>query len=108
MRKINIEQYKTHLYFTDNIDDFNKKTGNDYKVEDFDGLCAAKGGEIIVGVFNSQVSTLSHEIFHAVMRLSERIGSPVDMSTDEHNAYMTGYLMNKILKLKRSAVWILK
>jgi hypothetical protein len=43
-------------------------------------------------------STMSHEIFHVVVGIFDRIGATLDDSSEESYAYLIGYITKEILK----------
>ena len=100
MKKVRMHQYDVDVFCTTSRADFTKKTGFSADPKDCCGLCANQKSQsmICIGLFNNSISTLTHEIHHALVALNFFIGSPMNADTEEHNAYMAGYLMEQMLK----------
>ena len=68
------------------------------------GICAKKGGTVIgIGLVktNLEHSTIAHEVVHAINYTLMNINAVPDVENDEHEAYLTGWLTQKIYnKLK--------
>lgn len=101
MKKIKLEQYRIDVFFTKDLDEFNEKSGATDLTKTVAGCCHRNEDtrQILIGIFDNSLGTLSHEIFHAVLDISEMIESGVNRETNEHCAYLTCFLMEKLLGL---------
>ena len=94
MVKLNVHPYSLGVWFTDDLHSFNLKrrkihpSGHD--IADMSGC--VYGGEysgcMVVGVFDSKLRTLVHELAHVLVRISEHIGMDIGPYTTEPFAYL--------------------
>lgn len=100
MKKLHLKQYRIRVFFTNKIKEFNKAAETDYSLEEVAGLCHFNecARQIIIAVFDDKISTLAHEVHHAIVSINAMIGAPIDKSSNEHNAYLTGYITEEFLK----------
>lgn len=74
-----------------------------YSLAGSGGLCDPSTlpvtGVVLVGVFDGELSTLVHELFHAVVHLMAWTGVPLKTgAANETYAYLLGYLYDAVVK----------
>ncbi len=53
--------------------------------------------EFHLGIFDSSIRTLVHELFHVVVELAEYIGMPICENTTEPGAYLLDWMLGECL-----------
>ena len=56
----------------------------------------ADGFEVVISFVDSNVSLIAHEAIHACNFIYENIGAKLDIDNDEHQAYITGWIVDEI------------
>lgn len=56
------------------------------------------GFEVVISFVDSNVSLIAHEAIHACNFIYENIGAKLDIQNDEHQAYITGWIVEEIEK----------
>lgn len=94
MKKLNCHPYPTRIWFTQDKDEFNRKTlkliGDTGAEDNYTGCCAwnSQTGEIVIGVFDSKLTTLVHELGHAMLMVFAYVCMPVNFDTEEAYCYL--------------------
>ncbi|EFM0018489.1 TPA: hypothetical protein IHD35_000551 [Escherichia coli] len=93
--KINCHPYPVHIWFTNSHRFHASKCyseGIDTDgAEGCAGICSSSEpdrGRQVVGVFDNDLTTLVHEVQHAVINLCHYIGMPINTQTTEAVAYI--------------------
>lgn len=80
-----------------------KKTNEKFKVEIPSRFGAvtfrnekADGFEVVVSFVDSNVSLVAHEAIHVCNFIYENIGAKLDIENDEHQAYITGWIVDEM------------
>lgn len=94
------DQLKTSFgKYVDNFD-----FGNYFDIPNRKANCLMfEGGQTIIRFKEwqyTEMSTVSHEIFHAVTFIMNRIGMPLDEKNDEAWAYLIGYVTQEFYNRK--------
>jgi len=106
MKKFKIPIYDMHIWFSMDRDELWKivnKKDMMKEAENFDycdGATIVQTGEsiIYVGVFDSRMSTLAHELIHVAMRVCQTVGIEMDINNQEPFAYLYTWLFEKLEK----------
>lgn len=103
---IRIQPYGALLYFTSSIDEFTKQYINISGNTNFSVPVNAAGmssdfenGMIhIVGVFDSDICTIVHELSHVCIKILCTVGIPINKETSEAFTYLLSYLISVCVK----------
>lgn len=76
-----VDQAYIHEYLKDDLGDYN-------------GLCVTHKGDMYVIVYNNTISTLTHEVLHAVLNIC----TACSIDDDEVKCYLITYIMKEIFK----------
>ncbi len=93
LKRLKAHPYPNEIWFTDDIDTFQKKrtalTGRYPMDGDMFGCVSATDTRraMIIGIFDSSSSTLVHECAHAAIMVFSHVGMPVNEDTTEAFAY---------------------
>ena len=93
--------FGVNMNFVFNEEDFaylcKKYHDFDYEPRNYNGYCVMnhQNGELIIGVFNNELSTLVHELTHAVLFISEQKCFNAYDSNGETVAYIMGHLFDE-------------
>lgn len=100
-KRIKIPMYFQNLMIiqTDDFDEIEKVYGLDKAPGGYDAVTFLWKGDIVV-VFNSKVtpSIVAHESVHICSFIFYLVGAEKDINNDEHEAYITGYVVEQIHK----------
>lgn len=70
------------------------------------GITHVDGNSIHVGIYDSSINTLAHEMVHAAYGILSQADIPITAENQEALAYLTGWLVQTTLdKLKRRGTW---
>ena len=101
VKRVQVPIYNVEFTYTNSIKEFNKVMDSNYKKNSQNGLCGFKVGSVIVWVPSKgaglNIPTLTHECFHAVDAIMNMKGMEY-CGTNEHVAYLLGYLVNTVLE----------
>lgn len=98
MIKLNTHPYPAKVWFTTDKTKFSKKrkelTGRTDDVTDSRGVCSSDDnhGNMVIGLFDVNSSTLVHELSHATINILEYVGIPITHQTSEAFCYLLGSL----------------
>jgi len=85
-----ISKYSNKINYTDNIDPI------------IDGIHACHNNKSYKSYLfitpNGTLSTVSHEAFHATLKIMEYIGAELNEGSEESYAYLLGYIIDNILQ----------
>lgn len=98
MQIYELDMFPVTFCFTDCKFEYEYYT-NDKVLDTTGGQCGYSENQalIIIGVFNNKISTLVHEIHHAVNYFCKYIGVSISIENDEYTAYISQNLVKKIL-----------
>ena len=101
VKKVQVPIYNVEFTYTNSIKEFNKVLRGSYKKRGQNGLCGFKEGRVIIWVPTKgaglNIPTLTHECFHAADAIMNMKGMEY-FGTNEHVAYLLGYLVNVVLE----------
>lgn len=98
MKQIKIYMLPINIYFTTSREEFTKKTKEDTSGTNGMYFYNRATLSVAIGVFTNTIKTFNHELFHALLSINELIGSEINGSTNELNAYLFGEISEKCLK----------
>lgn len=101
VKKVQVPIYNVEFTYTNSVKEFNKVMESNYKKNSQNGLCGFKEGKVIIWVPTKgaglNIPTLTHECFHAADAIMNIKGMEY-FGTNEHVAYLLGYLVNVVLE----------
>lgn len=99
--RLDIRPYDAVLYFARTRKSYKrlraKYTDDPISLKDCNGISSDFNGcsTQLVGVFDGSPGTLAHEIGHAVIKVLESRGVPIDTHTSEATCYLVGDLVDQ-------------
>lgn len=105
-KRINIPIYYGSLLIIDNTTkEYTKEIETKYNCETTDGYSAfvfennkVKHFQLIVVITTLDPSVIAHESVHLTNKIFNNVGQELDSYNDEAQAYLTGWLFDKIYK----------